>query len=136
METTIANWQQAIARPCRVWARTILITIVALHSACVSIEEIAPPVDEHMAALGTELGYGLQTLSDGRHVYLNQCIDCHSPEPVNRYSLDEWEVILPEMSSESKLDKSQQAAIRAYVQVAFQAMTEAKDTEAEDTAAQ
>ena len=111
----------------------LLITMQA--TSCISIEEMVPPVDSNMVSMASDLGYGFQTLSLGRDMYLNQCISCHSAEPVDRYSHEQWETILPDMAAEAKLDGPQTAALQAYVLTAHRWMAAVK-SKAEDTKAQ
>ncbi len=96
------------------WA--VLCGLVAV-AGCVSIEQLAPPVDE--ALLGVSAGYGADAgvLARGRAVYVNSCIKCHSLEPLTRYEPGEWDVIVEEMAVEAKLTGEQTADLRAYLAV-------------------
>jgi hypothetical protein len=55
----------------------------------------------------------------GRRLYLTCSSSCHSPEPVMKFSRDEWETILPDMNEEAKLSPSEAALIRDYVMSHF-----------------
>ena len=49
-------------------------------------------------------------------VYLQDCSQCHVPEPILAYSIEEWGRILPEMIEETVLTASQEADLRLYVE--------------------
>ena len=53
--------------------------------------------------------------AQGRKIYYGRCTACHNPEPVNYYTLAEWDALLPEMSEDAKLDAQQQKALRAFI---------------------
>lgn len=96
-----------------------LIAMVVGLLGCMSLEQMAPPVDQNLVQLSAALDAPVRadeaTLVRGRHVFINRCISCHSLEPVNRYSAEEWKTILPEMSEEANLTEGQQADLLAYV---------------------
>ncbi len=82
---------------------------------CLSLERMAPPVDEGLIAVGGQQGFDSQVLVRGRDVYLNQCIACHSVEPIDRYSIEQWRETLPDMAQEAKLDRLQTDDLLAYL---------------------
>ncbi len=92
-----------------------LILGVAALTGCMSLEEMAPPVAAPMVQAAAAHGADAGTLERGRAIYLNQCIKCHTVEPVNKYSLTKWDEILPEMADESKLTPQQRAEVKAYI---------------------
>lgn len=87
---------------------------------CVSLDQMAPPIDQTMADYGQKRGISAGSLSAGRQVYLNRCAGCHSIEPIGRYSLEQWEVIVPEMAPEAKLDSAQTDHLLRYIRTARQ----------------
>ncbi len=90
---------------------------------CVSLEQIAPEVGPDMVALGATHGAGgTATLQRGRTVYVTRCIGCHSLEPVDRYSLEQWQIIVPEMAAEAKLTDGQTHDLTAYLLSAHRLM--------------
>ena len=96
--------------------RGIGVALVALAlGACVSMQQLAPPVDAEMAALGNELGHGSESLQRGRAVYLSRCVACHSLEPILRYPVADWQGIIPDMAEEAKLEPQQTQDLRHYV---------------------
>ncbi|MCI0364101.1 MAG: hypothetical protein L0219_09490 [Phycisphaerales bacterium] len=83
--------------------------------ACATIEELAPPVDQAMlSAAGPSEASTIQ-LERGRELYVTDCARCHSPEPVMRYTAQQWGTILPRMTKESSLSDVDRAAVEAYV---------------------
>ena len=57
---------------------------------------------------------------EGRRLYLTCSGSCHSPEPVRKFPLHEWERILPEMSKEARLSGPESEVLRRYVLSHFQ----------------
>ena len=93
-------------------SRILLAGCVAMVAGCGAIEPIAPVVTPAMAALAkADIG----ELELGRLIYTTRCTACHNAEPVNRYSRTEWMSILPRMAEVTKLNDSQDRAVRAYV---------------------
>lgn len=85
---------------------------------CVSLDQMVPPIDQGMIEYGQKQGVSDQSLLTGRLTYLNRCISCHGIEPIDRYSMDQWEVIVPEMSKEAKLNDAQTADLLNYIRTA------------------
>ncbi len=85
--------------------------------ACMSINRMAPPIDETFARhVGSS--NGLASLEKGRRIYVTQCARCHAPEPVNRYSLSQWQPILVRMAEETKLSKTDERYLTRYIESA------------------
>lgn len=82
---------------------------------CMTVEQMAPPVDESYSSLAVRRGLAVDTLEAGRSIYLADCSRCHSVEPIARYSKKRWRRILRRMCKESKLDVAQSEAVTAYV---------------------
>lgn len=88
---------------------TCLAVIGLVGCATMDINVIAPPVAEASSQLAR-----------GRTIYVTKCTKCHSPEPVAKYSLTEWQTIMPEMVEETKLNAADAAAVTAYVEHTLQ----------------
>jgi mono/diheme cytochrome c family protein len=101
----------------------ILFILPLLFTGCVSIEQIAPPVQGAIIETGRAQGVSADVLERGRMIYLNQCAKCHTAEPVDRYSLLQWQKILPEMNEEAKLNRAQAAEVEAYIRAAHRTMS-------------
>ncbi|MEZ0277410.1 MAG: hypothetical protein ACAH88_21035 [Roseimicrobium sp.] len=98
-------------------ARWLLLLVALSGAACVSLEEMAPPVaslPRHSSSASTV------QLAHGRDIYITKCAKCHSVEPVLKYPVSQWEhEILPEMSEETNLSSQEVAALSAYVRAVF-----------------
>lgn len=97
--------------------RTISAAAVAalVVFGCVTIDEMAPPITPSMQTIAEREGYSVRQLEHGRQLYLTDCVKCHSPEPVTRYTLAEWHEIMPRMARDSNFSPEQEAAVTAYV---------------------
>ena len=103
-----------------------LLPALALLSiiGCATLEQLAPPLPSpgppgspNAISLGSISDASLQQAKRGRRIYITECIKCHSPERVTRYSQVEWDEILPRMAEESKLPPEQMADIAAYIRL-------------------
>jgi hypothetical protein len=81
-------------------------------------DQMAPPVDERLAVMGQQRGVDPAVLERGRRTYLVDCGRCHAIEPITRYSMAQWEELLPEMMVEAKLDYDETEQLELYIQVA------------------
>jgi len=104
-------------------ARRGVAVVFVFLVGCVSLDQLAPPVDDAMILAGAGHPLDPQALVRGREIYLNRCIGCHSVEPVDRYSLGQWEMILPEMAAEAKLNRVQTADLQGYISAAHRFMS-------------
>jgi mono/diheme cytochrome c family protein len=94
--------------------RTFAALGVALFSACVSVEQLAPP-----PALFKNTNAGV---AQGRDIYLTNCTKCHGVKPVLGTSMSEWQGdVLPEMCDKAKLDPAQRQAVLAYISAVHKA---------------
>ncbi len=98
-----------------------MLGVLLVHTACVTTDELAPPVDAIIG--GRQGGAGAHLLSAeerasislGRSLYLTDCADCHAPESVLAHTMHAWNEILPRMAKESKLTDDEIDAVREYV---------------------
>ena len=52
----------------------------------------------------------------GRVIYLSNCTACHEPEPIDEYSMEDWNTrILPKMTVNASLKPDQIADLKAYI---------------------
>ena len=84
-----------------------------LSTACLSLEEIAPPIDQAAAFGGG--GTSSEQLTLGRHLYLTKCTKCHAAEPVRDYTASEWHGLMPDMGEETKMTAGEEEAVLRYV---------------------
>lgn len=84
---------------------------VLLVGGCVSLEQAAPSVTPAMVGKGVDQA----TLEAGRRIMLTSCVKCHTLEPLEKYSRDEWLESLVDMSKRAKLSQEKSAQLQAYV---------------------
>lgn len=103
----------------------VLFVLVALTVAigCKTTEDLVPPVGSAHAIAAQQLGYELQVIELGRHIYLSQCIDCHAPIAVDDYTESQWATIMPDMAEESALTFAEEKAVHEYVLATLRAKT-------------
>ena len=85
-------------------------------TACVSFDQVAPPVTSAMVAAST--GGTPQMLKRGRDVYAGACTACHSAEPVRKYTMVRWREIVGDMAERSELPDTDRSALLAYLSAA------------------
>lgn len=61
-------------------------------------------------------GVALQTLEDGRGLYVAHCGNCHQIPDPGTHSANEWARILPEMVGDAHLDPAEAAQVLAFLQ--------------------
>ena len=88
---------------------------------CATLEELAPPVGEEARRAADASGVAIDRVERGREIYVTACVRCHSPEPVLRYTAEEWAEILPRMIVESDLGATDAADIAHYVRITLRA---------------
>ena len=85
-------------------------------TACVSFDQVAPPVTPAMVAASG--GANARTLGRGRDVYAGACTACHSAQPVRKYTMVRWREIVGDMAERSELPESDRSALLAYLSAA------------------
>jgi mono/diheme cytochrome c family protein len=86
-----------------------------MPAGCLSLEQMAPPIDEAFLRTSPAESGRVQALRRGRDLYLGVCAKCHTVEPIGKYSVDKWREILPEMAEESKLNAGQYEDVKTYI---------------------
>ncbi len=97
---------------------TLLILLVA---SCVSLEELAPPVDESFVSKSKiSAPSEIESLKIGRHLYTARCGSCHSLDPVNAYNMKDWHRIMYEekMAEKSKYTSEETKIVLNYIEKA------------------
>ena len=100
---------------------TVAVLAALIVAGCMTTRQLAPPVEDITTAgmeaegVGAHSFYETAALTRGRDIYLTQCISCHAPEPIDRYTLDQWREILPDMAHEARLNESQISDLSTYV---------------------
>ncbi len=81
---------------------------------------VAPAVTPAM--LGAAGGASLEKLNEGRKIFAGPCISCHQADPIQKYSVSEWEKVVAQMAGRAKLDESRRSALLAYLSAARQSV--------------
>ncbi len=106
---------EAIA-PTRQWPRvSILLAAAILVPACMSLEQIAPPIAT-LAAPPERAS----SLEQGRLIYLQTCSRCHAAPRILESTPAEWDTILPDMFDESDLAGPHRRLVTGYVTLVMQ----------------
>jgi mono/diheme cytochrome c family protein len=85
-----------------------------LVSACVSVEQLAPPPAQFHNTNAS--------VAEGRDIYLTNCTKCHGVKPVLGTSLGDWQGdVLPTMCEKAKLAPAQRQAVSAYISAVHKA---------------
>ena len=88
--------------------------LLLLISALIGCETLttnnAPPVTAKMTS-----SRNVNVLNDGRQLFVNRCIDCHSLPVIAEHSSSEWPGLVDKMSGRAHLKPGQQDAIVAYI---------------------
>ena len=98
---------------------TLLLALTV--TSCVSLEELAPPVDETFLLQSGASINEVPELKQGRNLYTARCGSCHSLDKVNAYSYPEWQRIMDveEMAAKSKFSTSETNAVLSYLKKAI-----------------
>jgi mono/diheme cytochrome c family protein len=81
-------------------------------AGCAAIEATAPAVTPAMAATARQ---SVGQLEQGRRLLATRCTNCHSLEPVAKYSPAEWRELVAKMAERSNLSATEQLQIADYL---------------------
>lgn len=76
-----------------------------------------------VVAAGAKRGFTPPELAAGRQIYFTKCTACHSAEPIGRYSMTEWNEIIPDMSKRTRLTEAERGQLTSYVVAAHSALS-------------
>jgi hypothetical protein len=93
---------------------SILLSLICLLASCETANYV-PPVTPQMASATTHHHLDLATLREGRTLFVNRCIECHTLPPLWRYSTEDWPEIVNSMSHRASLKPTERDAILAYI---------------------
>jgi hypothetical protein len=100
-----------------------LFIAAAILVGCESTNYV-PPVTPQMAAANsrrqdvdpsTSLRTSLTKLREGRTLFVNRCIACHTLPAIWRYSAQDWPKIVNSMSHRASLKPAERDAVIAYI---------------------
>ena len=95
-------------------ASTLIVLVAACHKKTMPTittrtEQPPPPAKPVVpVAVATDV-------EAGKAIYTTQCARCHSPKPVDNWTVEEWQPILRSMIPRARLNEAQRAQLTAYV---------------------
>jgi hypothetical protein len=84
-------------------------------NACQSTPASAPAVTPSLVGAGGRVKADVPTLTAGRSVFLNRCIQCHALPDVSRFDAPRLTAIVREMSGRANLDAAQHGVLLKYL---------------------
>lgn len=75
----------------------------------------APPITASFLRAGARQNADARTLTEGRRVYLNRCIQCHALPDVAKYNPPRLKAIVAVMSGRASLSPEQRDAVLKYL---------------------
>jgi cytochrome c1 len=90
-----------------------IVFIVGLSSC--AIWKPPPPVTAEWKRDATKQHVDLGTLQQGRTLFVNRCIECHTLPSLWRYRVEDWPEIVNSMSHRASLKPAERDAILAYI---------------------
>jgi hypothetical protein len=98
-------------RKLAIWS--VAIICLADLSSCAMTSFAPPPVTPEWSI--KESHFDLATLREGRALFVNRCIECHTLPAYWHYSIEDWPKIVDSMSDRANLKPSEREAIVAYI---------------------
>jgi mono/diheme cytochrome c family protein len=97
--------------------RSIALALGAvLFAGCRSnLTSVAPPVTTTFLSAGAHQPGDPRTLSEGRALFLNRCIQCHALPEVARFNAARLTAIVATMSGRANLNHGQHDAVLKYL---------------------
>lgn len=97
------------------WSFHLLFKSVLLLLLCGLIYRCGSALYVPTVADQDRTGIMLDSLSEGRKLYVNHCGSCHNLYLPDRYNAAEWEENVAEMQEKGKITDSQKAKILSYL---------------------
>lgn len=104
------NYKQDWLFPIR--SKILLITII---TAIILFCKCGPVLYMPVATDAQRVGTTLDTLLQGRRLYVNNCASCHSLYSPERYSANEWQTYVNRMQKKAKINDAQKENILKYL---------------------
>jgi mono/diheme cytochrome c family protein len=100
----------------RLFYRSIAAAVAIVLGGCQSdLSSTAPPITAAFVQTGIRQKANAATLTEGRRVYLNRCIQCHALPHVAKYDPERLKRILAVMSKRASLTPEQHDAVLKYL---------------------
>ena len=88
---------------------SLLVLLVTITLVSCSKGTVSSVSEQPVDVMSTKSDLSAATL------YAEQCSKCHSLEPREKYTTNQWKRIVPVMAKKAKLDGNQEAIILSYV---------------------
>ena len=100
----------------RLFCGSIAIGLAALFAGCQSnLSSCAPPITASFIRAGVREKSDARTLTQGRAVFLNRCIQCHALPEVSKYDPPRLTAIVAKMSGRANMNPEQHDAVLKYL---------------------
>ncbi|MDP9097642.1 MAG: hypothetical protein M3N48_01420 [Verrucomicrobiota bacterium] len=99
----------------RVCASIVLVLGGAPWTGCQSNLSLAPPISPSFIRAGARENADERTLSQGRVLFLNRCIQCHALPEIARFDAPRLTAILAKMSDRASLSPKEHEAVLKYL---------------------
>lgn len=80
-----------------------------------SLSSFTPDLYEPTKADAKKAKVSLNTLKEGKDLYINKCSTCHGLNSPDKYSRQRWVKIMDKMQKPAKLDSIQRVKIMNYI---------------------
>ena len=112
---------------------TLIVALIGLIAATIAPgcdsapkASLPPTVQEPPVTLGGPMPttqHADTPIRRGRAIFMNRCTACHDAQPIDEFSMDEWnDRILPIMTRRASLEEQQIADLKAYITAAHALM--------------
>ena len=89
----------------------LLLLLIGALVGCETLStNIPPPVTTAMTK-----SHNAKLLNNGRQLFVNRCMDCHSLPVIAEHSTNEWPALVQKMSGRAHLKPEQRDEIVAYI---------------------
>ena len=99
----------------RVGTSIILVLGGALLAGCQSNLALAPPLSPAFIRAGARRNADERTLTQGRTLFLNRCIQCHALPEAARFDASRLTTIVAKMSGRANLNPAEHKAVLKYL---------------------
>jgi len=86
-----------------------------LVGGCETIPASAPPITASFIRAGVRAHADAPTLTEGRRLFLNRCIQCHALPHVAKYDPQKLTAILKTMAGRANMNEEQHDALLKYL---------------------
>jgi mono/diheme cytochrome c family protein len=96
--------------------------LVAGLVGCEAMESGAPVINPQMTKAAAANGESIETIAAGRRLLATRCTNCHSLEPIAKYTSEQWKVNVLSMADRAGLREQETQRITAYLVAARESL--------------